>query len=79
MGIMKQFSDAWDTQDKETVNNLLDPDCAVWSHANNKGFTKEEFMAWMSPNFPKSEKFRVIYGNEEIGVTHEFLSFQSGK
>ena len=52
MGIMKQFSDAWDTQDKETVDNLLDPDCVVWSHANNKGFTKEEFMAWMSPDFP---------------------------
>ena len=33
----------------------------------------------MSPDFPKSEKFRVIYENEEIGVTHEFLSFQSGK
>ena len=79
MGIMKQFSDAWDTQDKETVDNLLDPDCVVWSHTNNKGFTKEEFMAWMSPDFPKSEKFRVIYKNEEIGVTHEFLSFQSGK
>ena len=29
MGIMKQFSDAWDTQDKETVDNLLDPDCVV--------------------------------------------------
>ena len=43
MGIMKQFSDAWDTQDKETEDNLLDPDCVVWSHANNKGFTKEEF------------------------------------
>ena len=42
-------------------------------------FTKEEFMAWSSPDFPKSEKFRVIYENEEIGVTHEFLSFQSGK
>ena len=41
MGIMKQFSDAWDTQDKETVDNLLDPDCVVWSHANNKGSTKE--------------------------------------
>ena len=40
MGIMKQFSDAWDTQDKETVDNLLDTDCVVWSHANNKGFTK---------------------------------------
>ena len=79
MGIMKQFSDAWDTQDKETVDNLLDPDCVVWSHANNKGLTKEEFMAWMSTDFPKSEKFRVIYENEEIGVTHEFLSFQSGK
>ena len=44
-----------------------------------EGFTKEEFMAWTSPDFPKSEKFRVIYENEEIGVTHEFLSFQSGK
>ena len=75
MGIMKQFSDAWDTQDKETVDNLLDPDCVEWSHANNKGFTKEEFMAWMSPDFPKSENFRVIYENEEICVTHEFLSF----
>ncbi len=36
-------------------------------------------MGWMSPDFPKSEKFRVIYENEEIGVTHEYLSFQSGK
>ena len=78
MGIMKQFSDAWDAQDKETVDKLIHPDCVIWSHANSKGSTKDEFMGWMGPDFPKTENFRVIYENHEIGVTHEIMSFKSG-
>ena len=42
----------------------------------NKGFTKEAWMSCISPDFPKAEKLRIIFENDEIAVTHQFMSFK---
>ena len=36
-------------------------------------------MSWISPDFPKAEKLRIIFENDEIAVTHQFMSFKNGK
>jgi len=33
-------------------------------------------MSWISPDFPKAEKLRIIFENDEIAVTHQFMSFK---
>ncbi len=78
MGIIKQFYDAWDSQDIETVDKLTHENFIAWSHSGKKGFTKEEWMSWISPDFPKAEKLRIIFENDEIAVTHQFMSFKNG-
>ena len=35
-------------------------------------------MSWISPDFPKTEIFRIIFENDEIAVTHQFMSFKNG-
>ena len=70
--------DAWDSQDKETVDQLIHDGAVMWSHAQNKGILKGEWMSWMAPDFPKAEKFRIIYENDDIAVTHQFMSFENG-
>jgi len=35
-------------------------------------------MSWISPDFPKAEKLRIIFENDEIAVTHQFMSFKNG-
>ena len=79
MAIIQKMQDAWDSQDKETVDKLIHPNFIAWSHAGNKGITREEWMSWMSPDCPKAENFRVIYENDEIAVTHDIMSFDNGK
>ena len=79
MAIIKKWIDAWDSQDRETVDKLTHPDVVIWSHAQNKGIPKEEWMSWMGPDFPKAEKFRIIYENDDIAVTHQFMSFENGR
>ena len=79
MAIIQQFYDAWDSQDIETVDKLTHESFIAWSHSGNKGFTKEEWMSWISPDFPKAEKLRIIFENDEIAVTHQFMSFKNGK
>ena len=71
--------DAWDSQDKETVDKLTHADFTGLSHSGNKGFTKEEWMSWMSTDFPKAENLRVIFENYEITVIHQFMSFENSK
>ena len=39
--------------DKLTHENFI-----AWSHYGNKGFTKEEWMSWISPDFPKAAKIK---------------------
>ena len=41
-------------------------------------FTKEEWMSWISPDFPKAEKLRIIFENDEIAMTHQFMLFKNG-
>ena len=55
MAIIQQFYDAWDSQDIETVDKLTHENFIAWSHSGNKGYTKEEWMSWISPDFPKAE------------------------
>ena len=78
MAIIQQFYDAWDSQDIETVDKLTHENFIAWSHSGNKGYTKEEWMSWISPDFPKAEKLRIIFENDEIAVTHQFMSFKNG-
>ena len=76
MAIIQQFYDAWDSQDIETVDKLTHENFIAWSHSGNKGYTKEEWMSWISPDFPKAEKLRIIFENDEIAVIHQFMSFK---
>ena len=70
MAIIQQFYDAWDSQDIETVDKLTHENFIAWSHSGNKGYTKEEWLSWKSPDFPKAEKLRIIFENDEIAVIH---------
>ncbi len=78
MAIIQQFYYAWDSQDIETVDELTHENFISWSHSGNKGYTKEEWMSWISPDFPKAEKLRIKFENDEIAVTHQFMSFKNG-
>ena len=48
-----------------------------------ESFRKQRFyqrrnLSWISPDFPKAEKLRIIFENDEIAVTHQFMSFKNG-
>ena len=77
MAIIQQFYDAWDSQDIETVDRLTHENFIAWSHSGNKGFTKEEWMSWISPDFPKAEKLRIAKLLETNKNAHDLLKEKS--
>ena len=79
------FTEKWDraleSRDRDALSELLDDEFVFVRHQSGTEMSKEEMLNMWSSDGPQRvhNNYRVIYENEEIGVTHEFLSFQSGK
>ena len=52
----------------------------VWAqHSAGKHIPSDELGKWlMSNSAPKTDKQRIIYKNDEIGVAHSFVTFKNG-
>ena len=52
----------------------------VWlKHSTGEQIGRDVLATWfMSEDAPKSDKNRIIYENDEIGVAHSFVTFTDG-
>ena len=69
-----------ESRNPDDLSDLLDEDFVFVRHQSGKEMSKEDVLnMWLSdcPR-PEIEKRRVIYENEEIVVTHQFMTFPSG-
>lgn len=71
---------AYESRDRDALGNLIDDDFVYIRHQSGKEITKEEMLnIWSSGGpRPKRRNYRVIYENEDIVVSHQFMDFQSG-
>ena len=79
MSLIQKLYDAQENKDLEKYNEVLSEDYYWLQHSTGKHIPREELGKWfMSNDAPKTEKQRIIYENDEIGVAHFFVSFKDG-
>ena len=79
MSLIQKLYDAQENKDLEKYNEVLSEDYYWLQHSTGKHIPREELSKWfMSDDAPKTEKQRIIYENDEIGVAHSFVNFTDG-
>ena len=79
MSLIQKLYDAQENKDLEKINEVLSEDYVWVQHSTGKHIPREELNKFfMSDEAPKTEKQRIIYENDEIGVGHFFVSFKDG-
>ena len=79
-----KFSEKWlkafESRDRDALGELIDDDFAYIRHQSGKNINKEEILnIWSSDGpRPKRRNYRIIYENDDIAVTHQFIDFPSG-
>ena len=79
MSLIQKLYDAEEKKDLKKYNEVLSEDYVWVQHSTGKHISREELGKWfMSNDAPKTDKQRIIYENDEIGVAHSFVSFKDG-
>ncbi len=78
------FSDRWlaafNARDRDALEELIHEDFIFARHQSGNDITKEEMVNIWSKQGPRPVRrdFRVVYENDEVAVTHQFMDFPSG-
>jgi len=79
MSVIKKLWDAEENKDLNQFNEVMSEDFVWVKHSTGEEIGRDVLATWfMSDDAPKSEDNRIIYENDEIGVTHSFVTFKDG-
>ena len=79
MSLIQKLWDAEENKDLEKYYEVLSEDFVWVKHSTGETIRRDVLGEWfMSEDAPKSEKNRIIYENDEIGVAHSFVTFKDG-
>tara|TARA_B100001179_G_scaffold150881_1_gene109665 strand:- start:111 stop:437 length:327 start_codon:yes stop_codon:yes gene_type:complete len=79
MSLIQKLIDAQENQDLKAYNEVVSEDYYWVRHSTGEHVPRDELSKWLiSGDAPKTESFRIIYENDEIGVAHYFMSFKDG-
>ena len=79
MALFEKYKAAWGNI--EEMAKLYHDDAEMTMHSTGAKLTKADWVEFMTPLMPKLrlENVRCIYENDEIIVTHQFMTFPNGK
>ena len=80
MKFSEKWKQAFETRDRNALEDLIDDGFAFVRHQSGDDVAKEEMLnIWSSKGArPERRNYRVIYENDDIVVSHQFMEFQSG-
>ena len=79
MSVIKKLWDAEENKDLAQFNEVMSEDFVWVKHSTGEQIGRDVLATWfMSEDAPKSDKNRIIYENDEIGVAHSFVTFTDG-
>jgi len=79
MSVIKKLWDAEENKDLNQFNEVMHEDFVWVKHSTGEEIGRDVLSTWfMSEDAPKSENNRIIYENDEIAVTHSFVTFTDG-
>ena len=79
MSVIQKLWDAEEEKDIEKFNSVMSEDFVWVKHSTGEHIGRDTLAEWfMSNDAPVSEKNRIIYENDEIGIAHSFVTFTDG-
>ena len=79
MSVIQKLWDAEEAKDIDKFNEVMSEDFIWVKHSTGEHIGRDVLGEWfMSEEAPTSEKNRIIYENDEIGVAHSFVNFKDG-
>ena len=79
MSVIQKLWEAEENKDLVKFNEVMSEDFVWVKHSTGEQIGRDVLATWfMSEDAPKSDKNRIIYENDEIGVAHSFVTFTDG-
>ncbi|MDJ0992346.1 MAG: nuclear transport factor 2 family protein [Dinoroseobacter sp.] len=80
MTFSERWKSAFDARDRDAFDELIDDAFLYVRHQSGKDITKDRIIdIWCSEGpRPIRRDYRIVYENDEICVTHQFIDFPSG-
>ena len=80
MAFVENWLKAFNSRDRDALAELIDDNFVYVRHQSGKDIAKEEMVSIWSTDGPRPERrnFRIIYENDDVAVTHQFMDFPSG-
>lgn len=71
---------AFEARDRDAFEELIGGDFAFVRHQQGKALNKEEMVNIWSSDGPRPVRrdYRIVYENDDVLVTHQFIDFPSG-
>jgi hypothetical protein len=78
------FAESWlkafESRDRQALAELIDDDFVYVRHQGGNDIEKEEMVNIWSKSGPRPVRrnYRIIYENDDVAVSHQFMDFPSG-
>ena len=77
MSLLEKWGKALDNTDMTTLNEIYHDDYEFTLHSAGKILFKKDVLDWIAMDDIISTNYRILYENDEIGVTHVVVKFKS--
>ena len=77
MSLLEKWGKALDDIDMTALNEIYHDDYEFTLHSAGKILFKKDVLDWVAMDDIVSTNYRILYENDEIGVTHAVVKFKS--
>lgn len=80
MAFSQRWLEAFESRDREALEAMIDDDFVFVRHQSGGEIRKDEMVNLWSKEGPRPVRrdFRIVYENDEVAVSHQFMEFPSG-
>jgi len=77
MSLLEKWGKALDDIDLNALNEIYHDDYEFILHSAGRTLNKKDVLDWIAMDDVITNNFRILYENDEIGVTHAVVKFNS--
>ena len=75
MSIIAAYNEAWDTGNVEALAEIIHDEFVFNPHVGGVTMGKSDLLGFAGNGGPTSEKQRILFENDEVGVAHSIVHF----
>ena len=77
MSLLEKWGKALDETDMDALSEIYHDNYQFTLHSAGKILNKKDVLDWIAMDDIISTNYRILYENDEIGVTHAIVKFKS--